>query len=235
MISAIRSCVASAVVLNLNLLNLAESEIAARLWLLCGTWAHISPYRIVSSFSLGSNVKHQARPQTVYCINSSGFPIVSAHILRSEIFQCVLKRKKGMTLGQTLTISQWSDTLVHKLHLNTCKFVPTISKQTKLVTFFPFVLSFYAILNPKGCLNLKQAWNPNPSSRLNSESSSPCKCCDNRGPCAISMLATSSAIRQTRQQELGAGDIEKGPVFPFFFPEDRSVRIRMREINVSVS
>ncbi len=127
----------------------------------------------------------------------------------------VLKRKNGMTLGQTLTISQWSDTLVHKFYLNTCKCVPTICKQTKLVTFFPFVLSFYAILNTKGCLNLKQAWNPNPSSRFNSESSSPCKCCDNRGPCAISMLATSSAIRQTRQQELGAGDIEKGPVFPF--------------------
>ncbi len=176
-------------------------------------------------------MKHHARPQTVHCINSSGFPIVRiegkpAHLLRSEIFQCVLKRKNGMTLGQTWTISQWSDTLVHKLHLNTCKCVPTIWKQTKLV---PFMLSFYAISNPKGCLNLKQAWNPNPSSR----SSSPCKCCDNRGSCAISMLATSSAIRQTRQQELGAGDIEKGPVFPFF-PEDRCVQIRMREINVSV-
>lgn len=69
MISAIRSCVASAVVSNSNLLNLGESEIAAVFdcFAACGLISH----RIMSSFSLGSNVKHQARPQTEYCINSS--------------------------------------------------------------------------------------------------------------------------------------------------------------------
>lgn len=111
--------------------------------------------------------------------------------------------------------------------------MPPNCKQTKLITFFLLVLSFYAILSPTGCLNLKQAWNPNPSRRLNSESSSPCKCCDNRGLRAISMLATASAIRQTRQQELGARDIEEG-LYLHFIQEDTSVCIRTRGINVPV-
>lgn len=66
---------------------------------------------------------------------------------------------------------------------------------------FSFVFVTHTLLNLTGCLNLMWAWNTNPSSRLNSESSWPCKWCDDRGPCAISMPATASAIRQNRQLE----------------------------------
>lgn len=228
MISAIRSCVASAVVLNWNLLNLGESEIATRLWLLCGVWSHISPYHELLQPRIKRETPGKATNWVLHklvCVK--GRPAYLLFYFSVYLF-FFFNGLNAVTFDNKPVIRDISAQVAPK-----CKFVPPNCKQTKLIKFFPLILSFYAILSPTGCLNLKQAWNPNPSRRLNSESSSPCKCCDNRGLRAISMLASASAIRQTRQQELGAGDIEEG-LYLHFIQDDTSMCIRTRGINVPV-